>query len=74
MIRCEYHKFTFKHFVIILLILRVTSRMLIGLTPRFLSSGISRQALYCSSSSGLSISVDIFCAILASVFDISTDC
>ena len=37
----------FKRFVIVLpIILRMTSPMPIGLTPGFLSSGISRQALY----------------------------
>ena len=52
----------------------MTSPMPIGLTPGFLSSGISRQALNGSRSSWLSFSVDIFCAILACVFDILSDC
>ena len=41
--------------------------MPIGLTPRFFSSGTSRQAFDGSSSSGRSFSNDIFCAILAPV-------
>ena len=51
-IQSEYHKFAFKHFVIVLpIFLRMTSAMPIGLTTGFLSTGIIRQVLYGSRSS-----------------------
>ena len=48
--------------------------MPMGLTPGFLSKGINLHALYGSVSSGLSSSIANFLAVLAIVFEISTDC
>ena len=48
--------------------------MPMGLTPGFLSKGINLHALYGSISSEFSSSVANFLAILAIVFEISTDC
>ena len=65
----------FRHLVIVRpIILRITSPMPMGLTPGFLSKGINLHALYGSISSGFSSSVANFLAILAIVFEISTDC
>ena len=48
--------------------------MPMGHTPGFLSKGSNLHALYGSISSGFSSSVANFLAILAIVFEISTDC
>ena len=65
----------FKHLVIDRpIILRLTSTMPMGLTPGFLSKGTNLHVLYGSISSGFSSSVANFLAILAIVFEISTDC
>ena len=56
------------------IILRITSSMLMGLTPGFLSKVINLHALYGSVISGFSSSVASFLAILAFVFEISIDC
>ena len=64
----------FRHLNIVRpIILRITSPMPMGLTPGFLSKGINLHALYGSISSGFSSSVANFLAILAIVFEISTD-
>ena len=65
----------FRHLVFVRpIILRITSTMPMGFTPGFLSKGINLHALYGSISSGFSSSVANFLAILAIVFEISTDC
>ena len=65
----------FRHLVIVRsIILRITSPMPIGLTPGFLSKGINLHALYGSISSGLCSSVANCLAILAIVYENSTDC
>ena len=65
----------FRHlFIVRSIILRITSPLPMGLTPGFLSKGINLHALYGSISSRISSSVANFLAILATVFEISTDC
>ena len=65
----------FRHLIIVRpSILRIISPMPMGLTPGFLSRGFNLHALYGSISSGFNSSVANFLAILATVFEISTDC
>ena len=65
----------FRHLVIVRpIIVRITYPIPISLTPGILSKGINLHALHGSISSGFSSSVANFLAILAIVFEISTDC